>query len=322
MKEDQKPFQQKLRKMHPSLKPLVKTELNKLLVANIIFPVRHTTCVENLVPVRKKSGDIIISINFRNMNRASLKDNYPVPAMEQIFQSVSRSALLSLLDGFSRYNQVLVEKEDHLKTTFWTKWVTYAYDKMPSRLINTGVTFQWAMDIAFRGLINKSIVVYLDHIIVCSKNREDHVPHLKVVFERFRWYDIFLNPKKSIFSMEEGTLLGFVISLKGITIDPGRIEAIKTIVLPHKKKAMQSFLGKINFVRRFISDFAEILNPLQDMIKKDSSFKWTKERREAFDKIKEAIAKAPTLRSPNFDNEFILYTFSFDHSIVVVPTEE
>lgn len=84
-------------------------------------------------------------------------------------------------------------------------------------------------------------------------------------------------------------MLGFVISPKGITIDLGRIEAIKAIVFPHNKKAMQSFLGKINFVRRFISDFTEIVKPLQEMIKKDFNFKWTKERREAFEKIKEAI---------------------------------
>ena len=122
--------------------------------------------------------------------------------------------------------------------------------------------------------------------------------------------------------MEEGTSLRFVISPEGITIDLGRVESIKAIVLPHNKKAMQSFLGKINFVRRFISDFAEIVKPLQEMIKKDSNFKWSKERKEAFDKIKEAIAEAPTLRSPNFDNEFILYTFASDHSIAAVLTQK
>ena len=120
--------------------------------------------------------------------------------------------------------------------------------------------------------------------------------------------------------MEERTLLNFVISPEGITIDPGRIGAIKAIVLPHNKKAMQFFLGKINFVRRFISDFAKIVKPLQDMIKKDLNFKWTKERREAFDKIKEAIARAPTLRTLNFENEFIIYTFAFDHSVAAMLT--
>ena len=104
--------------MHPSLESLVKKELNKLLADKIIFPFQHTTWVENMVPVRKKSGDISICIDLRNLNRASLEDNYPIPAMEQILQSMCRSAMLSLLDGFSGCNQVFISKEDHLKTTF------------------------------------------------------------------------------------------------------------------------------------------------------------------------------------------------------------
>lgn len=189
------------------------------------------------------------------MNREILKDNHSVPSMEQLLQSVSRSSLLSLLDGFFGYNQVLVAKEDHLKKTFQNNWGTYNYDKMPFGLIKVGETFQRAMDIAFRVLINKSIVFYIDDITFYSNNGEDHVPHLKAIFEQCRWYGISLNPKKSIFAMEEGTLLRFVISPYGITIDPGRIEAIKVIAPPHNNKVMQSFLGKIKFVRRFIYDF-------------------------------------------------------------------
>ena len=93
--------------------------------------------------------------------------------------------MLSLLDGFSKYNQVLVGKVDRLKTTFRTKWGTYAYDKMPFGLINARATFQWAMDIAFRGLINKSVVVYLDDITVYSKIQKEYISHLKAIFERF-----------------------------------------------------------------------------------------------------------------------------------------
>ena len=110
-------------------------------------------------------------------------DNYLVPSMEQILQSVSEYSLLSLLDGFSRYNQVLVAKEYRLKTTFRMKWGTYAYNKMPFRLIKARETFQEAMDISFNGLINKSMVVYLYDITVYSKKREDHVPHMKAIFE-------------------------------------------------------------------------------------------------------------------------------------------
>ena len=241
--------------------------------------------------------------------------------MEKILQSVSKSSLLSLLDGFSGYNQVLVAKEDELKTTFRTKWGTYAYDKMPFELINFGETFQWAMDIAFIGLINKSIVVYLDDITVYSKKQEYHVPHLKAIFERCKWYGISLNPKKSIFAIEEGTFIRFLISLDGITISLRRIESIKVIIPPHNKKAMQYFLCKINFLRIFIYDFAEIVKTLQEMINKDLDLKWKKEKKEEFDRIKEAIAECPTLWSPNFYKEFILYTFASDHSIATVLTQ-
>jgi hypothetical protein len=130
------------------------------------------------VPVRKTSGEIRLCVDFRNLNRASEKDNYPVPPMEQLLQTISSSEIFSLLDGFSRYNQVLVSKDDRLKTTFLTKWGTFAYKCMPFGFINTGETFKRAMDVAFRGLINKCVVVYLDDVTVYSKNKEDHIQHL------------------------------------------------------------------------------------------------------------------------------------------------
>ena len=148
-----KPYQQPLRKMHPKLEPLIQSKVKKMLDARIIFKVRHSEWVSNLVPVRKKSREIRLCMDFRNLNRASDKDNYLVPPMEQLLQMVSGSELFSLLDGFSGYNQVLVAEEDRLKTTFRTKWGTFAYRRMPFGLINTGATFQRAMDIAFRGLI-------------------------------------------------------------------------------------------------------------------------------------------------------------------------
>ena len=131
-----KPYQQPLRKMHPNLEPLTQSEVKKLLDAKIIFKVRHSEWVSNLVPVRKNSGEIKLSVDFRNLNRASDKDNYPVPPMEKILQMVSGLELFSLLDGFSGYNQVLVAEEDRLKTTFRTKWGTFVYIRMPFGLIN------------------------------------------------------------------------------------------------------------------------------------------------------------------------------------------
>ena len=126
--------------MHPKLEPLIQSEVKKLLDAKIIFKVRHSEWVSNLVPVRKKFGEIRLCVDFRNLNRASDKDNYHVPPMEQILQMVSGSELFSLLDGFLGYNQVLVVEEDRLKMTFKTRWGTFAYRRMPFGIINAGVT--------------------------------------------------------------------------------------------------------------------------------------------------------------------------------------
>jgi hypothetical protein len=205
------------------------------------------------------------------------------------------SEVFYLLDGFSGYNQVSVSEEDRLKTTFRTKWGTFAYKRMPFGLINAGETFQTAMDVAFRGLINKCVVVYLDDVTIYSKNREEHIQHLTQIFERCRKYGISLNPKKTIFGVEEGKFLGHIISRMGIHIYPERIKAISQLLLPHKKKAMQSFFKQINFVRKFTPDFVEIIKPLQNMIRKDVEFKWDDERKNTFNDIKAAISQAPML---------------------------
>eukprot|EP00253_Pinus_taeda_P026775 PITA_26775 len=241
--------------------------------------------------------------------------------MEQILQSVAGSELMSFLDGFSGYNQILVHPDDRLKTTFKTKWGTYAYQKMPFGLINAGATFQRAMDIAFKGLINRTIIIYLDDITVLSKERSNHSHDLNQIFQRCRKYGISLNPKKSFFALDQGKLLGFIVSKDGIYIDPDRIKEISEIPFPHNKKSMQSFLGQINFVKRFVPDFSQIILPLQTMIKKNSVFKWGSTEKEAFELIKQSIINAPALNTPIFSNHFTLYTITSDFSYAAVLTQ-
>ena len=182
--------------------------------------------------------------------------------MDQILQMVSSSELFSILDGFSGYNQVLVAEQDRLKTTFHMKWGMFAYRRMEFGLINSRATFQRSIDIAFRELIVHCVVVYLDDVTVFSKEREDHAFHLKRIFYRCRKYGISLNPNKRILAILEGKLLGHIISKKGISIDPKRVEVKSQIPLPHNKKSMQYFMGTINFVQIFVLDFAQIVKPL------------------------------------------------------------
>jgi len=133
----------------------------------------------------------------------------------------------------------------HLKTTFKTKWGTFSFKRMPFRLIKVSATFQREMDITFCGLIGQSVLVYLNDVTIFSKRRSNHVCHLKQIFERCCKYEIFLNPKKSIFVVLKCTLLGHIIAKSGIKVDLERVKTIAQILFHVKKKAMQSFLGKI-----------------------------------------------------------------------------
>jgi hypothetical protein len=142
------------------------------------------------------------------------------------------------------------------------------------------------MDIAFIGERDKFVVIYIDDLTVFSKSDAEHLVHLKQTFEKCWKFSLSLNPKKSHFAMQEGKLLGHIVSRDGIKIDPKRVEAIDTINIPRNRKEIQSFLGKIIFLRRFIPNFAEIVKLITDMLKKDSEVKWTTEAKGILQTIK------------------------------------
>ena len=163
---------------------------------------------------------------------------------------------------------MLVFPSDQLKTAFTTPWGTFMDVKMPFGLMNVGATFQRAMDIPFSEDIGYFIIIYLDDITVFSKTDEEHLTHLRKVFEKCRKFGLSLNPKKSLFGFQEGKLLGHIISEEGIKIDPTRIDGILQISQPRSLKELQSFIGKINFLRRFIPNLDKLLKNITNMLKK------------------------------------------------------
>ena len=179
--------------------------------AKIILPIRYSKWVSNIVPTRKKIGEVMLCIDFRNLNKVSLKDNYPLPKMDHILQKVVGASRISLLDGFSGFNQILVHPDDQDKTAFTTPWGTFKYVKMPFGLKNAGATFQRAMDISFSKEIHDFLVGYLDDLTAFSKSDQGNLEHFRQVFLICRKYGIPLNPKKSLFGLEEGKLLGHII---------------------------------------------------------------------------------------------------------------
>jgi hypothetical protein len=306
-----KPFRQKLRSFNPLLLPTMEREIRKLLDARIIIPLRYSEWIVNLVPVRKKNGEIRLCVDFRNLNKCSRKDNYPLPKMEHILQKVSGSKVMSFIDGFSGYNQIFVHPEDKEKTTFTTPWGKFMYEKLPLGLMNVGATFQREMDIAFVGEKDKFVLIYLDDITIFSSSHKLHLQDLRRTFLKCRRYGISLNPKKLNFSLKEGKLLGHIISADGVKIDPKRVEAIKNLSLPRSKKDIQSFLGTINFVRRFIVNFVVLTKNINAMLRKESEVKWTEAARHSFNAIKEAITIAPILISPDFSKVFYIFFICF-----------
>jgi hypothetical protein len=184
LKEEAKPFRWKLRQINPMMLPIMERGVKKLLDSQIIVPLRNSKWVSNLVPVRKRNGEIKLCVDFRNLNKISKKDNYPLPKMEHILQRVTRESKISMIDGFSSYNQIFVLAEDRENTTFTTPWGAFMYSKMPVGLMNIGATFQRAMDISFIGERDKCLVIYLDDITIFFKSDKEHCQHLRKVFSK------------------------------------------------------------------------------------------------------------------------------------------
>jgi hypothetical protein len=164
--------------------------------------------------------------------------------------------------------------EDREKTAFTTPWGTFMYAKMPFGLMNAGEKFQRAMDIAFIKEKYQFVVIYLDDIIVFSRSDKEHHCHLRKIFLKCRRFGLSLNPKKYLFSMNEGKLLGHIVSVEGVRIDPSRVEVIQTLSFPRSGKEVRDFLGKINFLRRFVSNFVELVKHITAMLRKGNEVKW------------------------------------------------
>lgn len=205
-----------------------------------------------------------------------------------------------------------------IKTTFTTPWGTFKYAEMPFSLKNARAAFQHAMDIAFANEKNVFLVVYLDDVTVFSHLDDENFHHLRVIFERCRKFGISHNPKKSFFSMEEGKLLGHIISKDSIRIDPSWVEAIQQIDFPHSKKEIQAFNGKMNFLRKFIPNLVEHLREMTNRLKKDNDAKWCEEACKSFHTVKLALITALVLISPDYSINFIIFSFASEHTMATI----
>ena len=207
-----KPVKQKLRRMKPEWTLKIKEEVEKQYNAGFLKVVNYPEWLANVVPVPKKDGKVRMCVDFRDLNKASPKDDFPLPHIDVLVDNTAGHALLSFMDGFSGYNQIKMAPEDMEKTSFITPWGTYCYKVMPFGLKNAGATYQRAATTLLHDMIHKEVEVYVDDMIVKAKDREGHTPALRKFFERIKHYKLRLNPKKCTFGVTSGKLLGFIVS--------------------------------------------------------------------------------------------------------------
>ena len=207
--------------------------------------VSYPEWLANAVPLSKKDGKVRMSVDFQDLNKASPKDDFPLPHIDILVDNTVGHALLSFMDGFSGYNQIKMAPEDMEKTSFITPWGTYCYKVMPFGLKNANATYQRVATTLLHDLIHKEVEVYVDDMIVKSKDNEPHIPTLRKFFERIQFYKLRLNPKKCTFGVTFGKLLGLMVSQRGIEVDLDKIKAIVEMKPPKIGKEIQGFLGRI-----------------------------------------------------------------------------
>jgi hypothetical protein len=221
-----KPVKQKLRRTHPDVLIKEKAEIKKQWNTGFLEVVKYPQWVSNIVVVPKKEYKIKVCVEFRDLNQASPKDNFPLPHIDVFVYNTARRSTYSFYDVFLGYNQIKMAQEDKGKTTFVTPWGTFCYKVMSFGLKNVGATYQRAMVTLFHDMMHKDIEACMDDMIAKSKEGESHVQILKKLFERLRKYRVRLNPTKCSFGVKSRKLLGFAVSDKGIEVDPDKIKAI------------------------------------------------------------------------------------------------
>jgi hypothetical protein len=319
------PFQQRARQMKDEVLKEVKKEVEKMLEAGFIRPCRYAEWISSVIPVQKKDGRWRVCVDFRDLNRATPKDEYPMPVAETLINAAAGHKMLSFMDGNAGYNQIFMAPEDIHKTAFRVPGAVglFEYMVMTFGLKNAGATYQRAMNYIFHDLIGNLVEIYIDDVVVKSKSVEEHLEDLRQVLERTRRFGLRMNPKKCAFGVSAGQFLGFLVHERGIEIGLKSQEAVKTMVPPTTKKELQQLIGKINFIRRFISNLSGRLEPFMELlkIKANEEFRWGASQQQAFDEIKEYLSAPPVLVPPQQGKPFYIYLSVSDKSIASVVVQ-
>lgn len=260
--------------------------------------------------VKKKDGSMRMCVDYRGLNEITVKNHYPLPRIDELLDRLHGAQVFSKIDLQQGYNQIRINPDDVPKTAFSTRYGHYEFVVMPFGLCNAPATFQRLMHDMFQPYLDEFVVVYLDDILVFSKDKTKHLEHLRIVFELLRENQYFAKMVKCAFMVFQTDFLGHVVSGQGIKIHPEKSEAIAEWPVPTSSGDVSMFLGLSGYCRRFIEKFAHMAAPLFDLTADNAPWKWGEVEQASFDALKAAVNSAPVLIAPNPDLKFIVTTDS------------
>ena len=261
-----------------------------------------------LVLVKKKDGSLRCCVDYRLLNAATVKDSYPLPRIDDTLDALVGSQWFSTLDLKSGYHQVPVAAADRPKTAFSTGSGAWQWTVMPFGLCNAPATFERLMESVLAGMHWRTLLVYLDDIIVFGKTFEEELQRLAEVFRRMRRANLKLSPKKCLLFRSEVPFLGHIVSRDGVRTDTAKTAAVAEWPVPANVTELRSFLGFCTYYRRFVRDFSKLAAPLYALTKTGVAFQWTRACHTAFENLKAVLTNAPVLQYPDPSKPFILDT--------------
>ena len=319
--EPGKVVNQKMYRTTLSKRHVIDEEIDKMLELGVIRP-SNSEWASPVTLVPKKDGTTRFCVDYRRLNSITVKDRYPLPLIQDVFDTLEGAKVFSTLDLTSGYWQLPVHDASIKKTAFVCHRGLFEFVRMPFGLCNAPSFFQRAMTKVLSQFIGKFCMPFLDDIVIFSKNEEEHAKHLAQVFEAMSAAGLTLKAKKCHFLREKLDLLGFVVSKDGVSAQPEKVAAIASMPAPTDVSGVRSFLGMTGYYRSLVRGYAELAEPLHALTRTRRAWKWGLEENRAFDALKNALTTSPVLAYPKTDQGYILYTDACDYAVGAILCQD
>ncbi|GJX68410.1 putative nucleotidyltransferase, ribonuclease H [Tanacetum coccineum] len=262
---------------------------------------------DQLQELADRDGSFRMCINYWELNKLTIKNRYPLPRIDDLFDQLQGSSVYSKIDLRSGYHQLRVKDEDIPKTAFRTRYGHYEFQVMPFGLTNAPAVFIDLMNRVCIPYLDKSVIVFINDILIYSHNKEEHVDHLRIILELLKKEKLYAKFSKCDFWISIVQFLGHVIDSQGIHVDPAKIEAVKNWASPTTPTEVRQFLGLAGYYRRFIKDFSKIAKSLTELTQKNKKYIWGEDQESAFQLLKQKLCEAPILALPEGNDDFVVY---------------